>query len=82
MKNIRKYLLIIFCLGMTPAFAQHAEMADKLRAEGKIYILVALILIVLFGLISYLFVTDRKLSRLEKTLNKLEQTKTGPKSLS
>lgn len=44
------------------------EMADKMRAEGKIYVVVAVILVVLSGLIFYLFTLDRKLSKLEKQL--------------
>ena len=52
-----------------PAAAQgDAEMADGLRAEGKIYVVVIIVLIVLAGLIGYLFLTDRKLNRLEKML--------------
>ncbi|HEY0740036.1 MAG TPA: CcmD family protein [Chryseosolibacter sp.] len=50
------------------AFAQDAEMADGMRANGKIYVVVAIILIVLVGLIIYLFLTDRKLTRIERQL--------------
>ena len=48
--------------------AQPVEMADKMRSEGKIYVVVAVILVVLTGLIVYLFTVDRKLSKLEKQL--------------
>jgi hypothetical protein len=51
------------------AFAQDAEMADGMRASGKIYVVVGIILIVLLGLILYLFMMDKKLTRLEKQLN-------------
>jgi hypothetical protein len=51
------------------AFAQDAEMADGMRASGKIYVVVGIILIVLAGLITYLFMMDKKLTRLEKQLN-------------
>lgn len=50
------------------------EMADGMRSEGKIYVVVAIILIVLFGLIAYLFLMDRKLTRIEKLVEK-RQTK-------
>lgn len=43
-------------------------MADGFRAEGKIYVLVAIILTILAGLIFYLFRIDRKISRLEKEI--------------
>jgi prolipoprotein diacylglyceryltransferase len=61
--------ILIALLVALPAFAQEAEMADGLRSDGKIYVLVAIIMIILGGLISYLIIIDRKTSRLEKRLN-------------
>jgi hypothetical protein len=52
------------------AFAQDAEMADVMRSNGKIYVVVGIILIVLFGLIGYLFLLDRKITKLENKLPK------------
>jgi hypothetical protein len=57
------------------ANAQDATMADGLRSEGKIYVVVLIILMVLAGLIVYLFLMDRKLNRLEKILHEKNQTK-------
>jgi K+-transporting ATPase A subunit len=51
------------------ANSQDAEMADTMRSNGKIYVVVAIILIVLVGLITYLFLLDRKVDKLEKQLN-------------
>lgn len=42
------------------------EMADQFRADGKIYVVVAVILVILFGLTFYLFRTERKLKEIEK----------------
>jgi hypothetical protein len=42
------------------------EMADKMRAEGKIYVLVGIIGIVLGGILVYVVYTDRKISALER----------------
>jgi len=42
------------------------QMADAMRSNGKIYVVVAVLLIILAGLFLYLFQTDRKLSRLEQ----------------
>ena len=53
-------------LMMIPASAQSAEMADGMRAEGKIYVLVAIVLTILLGLFAYLIRLDRKLAKLEK----------------
>lgn len=49
------------------AMAQ-AEMADTMRSEGKIYVVVAILLIIFVGLIGYLVMLDRKVSRIEKKL--------------
>lgn len=42
------------------------EMADALRQDGKIYVVVAVITVVLAGLLFFLISLDRKLTRLEK----------------
>lgn len=62
-KFISSILAILYIVG---AKAQTApEMADGMRSEGKIYVVVAIILIVLSGLIIYLFTMDRKVKKLE-----------------
>jgi len=68
------------CLGILVAmlffslnlFAQdkQAEMADVLRENGKIYNVVAVVLVILIGLITYLFITERKLSKIENSIKK------------
>jgi hypothetical protein len=66
--KILKALLSISLLFMSSfAFAQEeVEMADKMRSEGKIYVVVAIVTLILLGLILYVFLTDRKITRLEK----------------
>lgn len=46
--------------------AQGPEMADLMRSNGKIYIVVAVCLTILIGLFLYAWTIDRKISRLEK----------------
>lgn len=52
------------------AFAQtqNVEMADTFRSNGKIYVVVAVILAIFAGIIIYLIRLDRKISRLEKEI--------------
>ena len=72
MDKFIKTLFAICLLG--PAYGQNqVEMADNLRAEGKIYVVVTIILIVLAGLIFYLFLLDKKVKKLENLL--AEKTK-------
>lgn len=49
-------------------FAQDkpVEMADAMRSNGKIYIVVAVCLTILIGLFLYVWNIDRKVSKLEK----------------
>ena len=53
----------------SPAYSQEVEMADGMRADGKIYVVVAVLLVILIGLIAYLIIIDRKATRLEKKLD-------------
>ena len=64
-------------LAFLPVFGQEqVPMADQLRSEGKIYVVVIMILIVLAGLIFYLFLMDQKVKKLEKLVSeKKKQTK-------
>lgn len=45
---------------------QPVEMADAMRSNGKIYIVVAVCLTILVGLFLYVWRLDRKISKLEK----------------
>lgn len=60
--------LILTALSLSANAQSDVPMADGLRAEGKIYVVVAIILIVLTGLIVYLFLMDRKVKKLEDLL--------------
>ena len=46
------------------------EMADAFRENGKIYVVVAVVVIIFAGLFVYLISLDKKVSRLEKKLKK------------
>lgn len=66
--NCRLLTFLFFWLIAPWASAQamEVEMADTLRAEGKIYVVVIVCLLVLGGLISYLIYLDKRISKLEK----------------
>jgi len=62
--------LTLLLTSALPAFAQsEVVMADTFRAEGKIYVVVAVILLIFAGIVAYMIRIDRKLSRVEKELD-------------
>ena len=77
-KKIYSALLLLFCwftgfvaqaqTNPDTSKTEKVEMADLLRANGKIYVVVAVLVIILLGLISYVLRLDRKISRLEKEI--------------
>ena len=61
-----KYIFgILMFLGTQLASAQ-VEMADDFRGEGKIYVVIAIILIILAGFFFLLFKLDKRSKHLEK----------------
>ncbi len=64
-----KALLTVLGLLASPfLFAQEVEMADTMRSDGKIYVVVSILVLILAGLLLYVFLTDRKISGLEKKI--------------
>ena len=63
-------LLILFLLSIV-VFAKdgdQAQMADVMRSNGRIYVVVAVILTILIGLILYLVRLDNKIKKLEQQI--------------
>jgi hypothetical protein len=62
------FAVLILVIAPVMVFAQDigVEMADKLRSNGKIYVVVASVLVIFTGILIFMVVTDRKLARLER----------------
>ena len=54
--------------GDTSGANKPVEMADKFRADGKIYVVVAVVVVILLGIFVYVARLDRKITTLEKEL--------------
>jgi CcmD family protein len=67
-----KILLFIVVLFSKNLYAQEInapiEMADIMRSNGKIYVVVGVILIIFLGITSYLFLLNKKINKLEEKL--------------
>ena len=69
----RTLLAVSFILSNLILLAQDGtnsvEMADRMRHNGKIYVVVVVMLIIFAGIILYLIRLDRKISKLEKNIH-------------
>ncbi len=67
---MKRYILsLILALICFAGQAQDSvEMADKFREDGKIYVVIAVVAIILVGIFIYLFRLDRKITELEKRI--------------
>ncbi len=68
MKKLFAFTLCI--LSSVLCHAQEVEMADGMRSSGKIYVVIGGLVTILLGVILFLIMIDRKLSEIEKKLNK------------
>ena len=71
MNHFKKILaFIVFSLLKINLQAQdsteNVSMADIMRSNGRIYVVIAVILTILIGLLLYMFRLERKINRLEK----------------
>jgi hypothetical protein len=64
------FLSLCFLLSALSCFSQDVEMADGMRADGKIYVVIAVLVTILLGIILFLILIDRKVSDIEKKLGK------------
>ena len=68
MKQLISPLFVFFCLSWVQAqdTTGNTLQATGLRAGGKIYVVMAVCITILLGLFLYVFLLDRRISKLEK----------------
>jgi len=66
-KKIQAILLFLLLISQV-SFAE-TEMADQMRANGKIYVVVVVLATIFAGIFTYLIYLDRKIARLERENN-------------
>ncbi len=66
-----KSLLTTLCILVFPAFVfaqEHKpEMADLMRSNGKIYVVVLVLATIFAGIVAFLIHLERRIKRMEKT---------------
>lgn len=62
------FSLLSYAQEKTTAANSGVEMADTFRSEGKIYVVVAVVLVILLGLLTYVSLLDKKISKIEREI--------------
>lgn len=65
MKKLLSLLVMMLAAMSGYSQAEAPQMADGLRSDGKIYVVVAVLSIVFLCLVTYLVIIDRKVKKLE-----------------
>jgi hypothetical protein len=80
MRKISFIPLLMLLLCAVLAKAQEAastppvEMADGMRSNGKIYVVVGVLVIILFGLLAYIVTIDKKITNVEKSIEERKKS--------
>lgn len=61
-----KWMFALLGLLMSLSAAAEVTMADRMRSEGRIYVVIAVMLTILIGIALYLYRLDRKIGQAEK----------------
>lgn len=74
----RNSLIAVLTLLSTALAAQSGpQMADTMRQDGKIYVVVAVIAAIFACIVIFLVAIERRISRIERTINKDQRTNPG-----
>ena len=67
MKRLRYFLALLLLMSFSTLLnAQDSPATNTMRSNGRIYVVIAVILTILIGLVLYLVRLDKKISKLEK----------------
>ena len=62
----KSFAIILFSFFVLSANAQDSKWTEMMNGTGKVFVVIAVMLTILAGLILYLVRLDRKISKLEK----------------
>lgn len=64
-KSLRTWIVLVLLAIPFISKGQAVEMANTLRSEGKIYVVVGVIAIIFLGIVFYLITMDRRILKME-----------------
>ncbi|MEY4106444.1 MAG: hypothetical protein RL181_786 [Bacteroidota bacterium] len=67
-KNVLRSALLTVCTAAAATLHAHDSTPDFMQSMGKMYVVVAVVLAIFGGIISYMFFIDRKLTKLENQI--------------
>lgn len=69
---MKKLSVLLFAMLMPFIMRAQSDitMADTMRQEGKIYVVVAVLSVIFIGIILFLVSIERRVSRMEKQINR------------
>ena len=67
--TITAFLLLLLSNAQPATNDATVEMADTFYTEGKVFVVVVVVSVLVLGILFYLFLLDKKIKRLEKNLN-------------
>jgi len=70
MKKLFALVAVLLGLKGLAQNQSNQNMGDMMRSDGKIYVVVAVLVVIFCGIIIYLINIDRKVSKLEKETKK------------
>ena len=56
-------------MNQTAVNSGSVEMADLMHSDGKIYVVILVLLVIFFGIVGYLIFLDRKIRKIELEVN-------------
>ncbi len=65
-KSLFSLLCMVFFTGLVQAQGKTSAFGETMRSNGRIYVVIAVILTILIGLFLYLIRLDRKIGKAEK----------------
>jgi hypothetical protein len=66
MRKASLSIILLFIAAFAQAQETQPEMADAMRSNGKIYVVVLVLATIFAGIIAYLVRLDRKITKIEK----------------
>jgi CcmD family protein len=68
-KSMLSFVVLLFSLALMAQETDEIEMAEQMMASGKIYVVIAVLLLIFLGIVIYLISLDRKIGKLEKEVD-------------